>query len=110
MEQLFHTTASKSLNTGNPNKSTKTVPHDCYEYPKKPAKTSKLKDQRNTSIETTSRFPNLSPDENPTDSTGKGSSLYGACKRSIQIDYSNSNHRTTSCRKSNKIPKKINSQ
>ena len=110
MEQLFHTTASKSLNTGNPNKSTKTVPHDCYEYPKKPAKTSKLKDQRNTSIETTSRFPNLSPDENPTDSTGKGSSLYGACKRSIQIDDSNSNHRTTSCRKSNKIPKKINSQ
>ena len=44
LEQLFHRTTSKSLNTGNPDMSTKTVPDDCYEYPKKPAKTSKLKD------------------------------------------------------------------
>ena len=34
----------------------KTVPVDCCEYPKKPAKASKLKQQRKTSIETTSRF------------------------------------------------------
>ena len=44
-KKLFHTTTSKSLNTGNPDKSTKTVPDNCYEYPKKPAKTSKLKDR-----------------------------------------------------------------
>ena len=44
LERLFHTTASKSLNPENPDKSTKTVPNDCYEYPKKPAKTSTLKD------------------------------------------------------------------
>ena len=106
LEQLFHTTTSKSLNTGNTDKSTKTVPNDCYEYPKKPAKTSKLKDQRKTSIETTNHFFILSPDENPTDSTGKDSSLDGACERSIQIDDSNSNHRTTSYKKSNKIPRK----
>ena len=56
LEQLFHTTTSKSLNTDNPDKSTKTVPDDCYEYPQKPAKTSTLKDQRKTSIETTNRF------------------------------------------------------
>ena len=47
---------SKSLNTGTPGKSTKTVTDDCYEYPKKPAKTSELKDQRKTSIETTNHF------------------------------------------------------
>ena len=56
LEQLFHTTTSKSLNTDNPDKCTKTVPDDCYEYPQKPAKTSTLKDQRKTSIETTNRF------------------------------------------------------
>ena len=56
LEQLFHTTTSKPLNTGIPDKSTKTVPDDCYEYPKKPAKASKLKDQRETSIETTIVF------------------------------------------------------
>ena len=63
LEQLFHTTPSKSLNTGNRDKSTKTVPDDCYEYPKKPAKTSKLKDQRKTSIETTNRFSVFSTNE-----------------------------------------------
>ena len=106
MEQLFHTNASKSMNTGNPDRSTKTIPDDCYEYPKKTAKTSKLKDQRKTSIETTNRFSILPPDENPTDSTGKDSSLDGACERSIQIDDSNNNNRTTSYTKSNKIPRK----
>ena len=106
LEQLFHTTTSKSLNTDHTDTSTKTVPNDCYEYPKKPAKTSKLKDQRKTSIETTNHFSTLSPDENPTDSTGKDSSLDGACERSIQIDNSNSNHHTTSYKKSNKIPRK----
>ena len=106
MEQLFHTNTSKSINTDNPDKSTKTVPGDCYEYPKKPAKTSKLKDQHKTSIETTNRFSIKSPDEFPTDSTGKDSSLDGSCERSIQIDDSNSNNRTTSYKKSNKIPKK----
>ena len=35
LEQLFHTNTSKSINTDNPDKSTKTVPDDCYEYPKK---------------------------------------------------------------------------
>ena len=64
LEHLFHTTTSKSLNTGNPDKSTKTVPDDCYEYPKKPTKTSKLKDQRKTSTETTNRYSVSSPDEN----------------------------------------------
>ena len=44
LEQLFDTNTSKSINTDNPDKSTKTVPDDCYEYPKKTAKTSKLKD------------------------------------------------------------------
>ena len=106
LEQLFHTNTSKSLNTDNPDKSTKTVPDDCYEYPKKPPKTSKLKDQRKTSVETTNRFSILSLDENPTDSTGKDSSLDGACERSIQIDDGNSNNRTTSYKKSNKIPRK----
>ena len=106
LEQLFHTTTSKSLNTGNPDKSTKTVPDDCYEYPKKLGKTSKLKDQRKTSIKTTNRFSVLSPDENPTGSMGKGSSLDGACERSIQIDDSNSNHHTPSYKKTNKIPRK----
>ena len=66
LEQLFQTTPSKLLNTGNPDKSANIVPNDCYEYPKKPAKTSTLKDQRKTSIETTNRFSFLSPNENPT--------------------------------------------
>ena len=35
LEQLFHTNSSKLLNTDSPEKSTKTVPDDCYEYPKK---------------------------------------------------------------------------
>ena len=106
LEQLFHRNTSKSLNTDNPGKSTKIVPTDCYQYPKKTAKTSKLKDQRKTSIETANRFSILSPDENPTDSTGTDSSLDGACERFIQIDDNNSNHRTTSYKKSNKIPRK----
>ena len=106
MELLFHTNISKSVNTGNPDKSTKTVADDCYEYPKKTAKTPKLKDQRKTSIETTNRFSILPPDENPTDSTGKDSSLDGACERYIQIDDSSSNNRTTSYKRSNKIPRK----
>ena len=105
LEQIFHTATSKSLTTDNPNKSTKTLPDDCYEYPKKPAKTFKLKDQRKTSIETTNRVFILSPDENPADSTGKDSSLDGACERPIPIDDNNSNHRTTSYKKSNKIPR-----
>ena len=37
---------------------------------------------------------------------GKNSSLDRACERSIQIDDSNSNHRTTSYKKSNEIPRK----
>ena len=110
LEQLFHTNTSKSINTDNPDKSTKTVPDDCYEYPIKPAKTSKLKDQRKTSIETTNRFSILSPDEIPTDSTGKDNSLDAACERSIQIDDSNSNNRTTSYKNLIKYPEKINSQ
>ena len=73
LEQLFHTTTSKSLNTCNPDKATEEAPDDCYEYPKKPAKTSKLKSQRKTSIKTTNRFSVLSPDENLTDSMGKDS-------------------------------------
>ena len=105
-EQLFHTTSCKSLKTGNPNKSTKTVPDECYEYPKKPAKTFKLKDQRKTSAETTNRFSVLSPDENPTNSIGKDNSLDHTCERSMQIYDSNSNHRTTSYKKTNKIPRK----
>ena len=106
MKQLFRKNTSKSINTDNPDKSAKTVPNDCYEYPKKTAKTRKLKDQRKTSIETTNRFSILSPDEIPTDSTGKDSSLDGACEKSIQIDDSNSNNRTTSYIKYNKIPRK----
>ena len=50
LEQLFHTNTSKSIDTDNPDKPTTTVPDDCYEYPKKTSKTSKLKDQRKTSI------------------------------------------------------------
>ena len=45
---------------------------------------------------TTNRFTVLSPDENPTDTMGKDSSLGGTCERSIQIDVNNSNHQTTS--------------
>ena len=103
LEQLFHTTTSKSLNTGNPDKSTKSVPNDYYEYPIKPAKTSTLKDQckPSTSVETTNRFSVLSPDDNPSDSMRKDSSLSLA-----QIDDSNSNHRTTSYEKTNKMPAK----
>ena len=37
---------------------------------------------------------------------GKDSSLDGACERSIQIDDSNSNHHTTSYKKTNKICRK----
>ena len=33
LEQLFQTTSSKSLNTGNLDKSMKTIPNVCYEYP-----------------------------------------------------------------------------
>ena len=106
VEQLFHTTTSKSQGTGNPDKSTKTVPDYSYEYPKKLTKASKLKDQRKTSIETTNRFSVLSSDENPTDSMRKDSSLDGAYERPIQIDDSNSNHRTTSHKKANKISRK----
>ena len=65
-----------------------------------------MKDQCKASIETTNRFSVLSPDENPTDSMGKDSSPDGACERSIQIDYTNSNHRTPSYKKTNKIPQK----
>ena len=57
----------------------KIVPDDCYEYPKKPAKTSKFKDQLKASMETANRFSNLPPDENPTDSVGKDSSLDSTC-------------------------------
>ena len=39
LERRFLTTTSKSLNTGNPEKSAKTVPNNCCEYPKKPPKT-----------------------------------------------------------------------
>ena len=106
LEQPFHTNTSKSINTDNSDKSTKPVPDDCYESPKKPAKTSKLKDQRKTSIQTNNRFCILSPDETPTDSTGKDSSRDGTSERSIQIDDSNSNNRTTCYKKSNKIPRK----
>ena len=106
LEQLFQTTPSKSLNTGNPDKSAKTVPNDCYEYPKKPAKLSTLTDQHKTSIETTNRFSVLLPDENPTDSMGKDSSLDGACERSTEVNGSNNSYRTTSCKKTNKMPDK----
>ena len=61
-----------------------------------------------TSIETTNRFSILSPDENPTDSIGKDIPIDGACERSIQIDDSNSNHRTTSYKKVIKYPEKVN--
>ena len=37
LEHLFHITTSKPLKTGNPGKSTKNVPDDCCEYPKKPS-------------------------------------------------------------------------
>ena len=37
---------------------------------------------------------------------GKDSSLNGVCERSIQKDDSNSNYRTTSYKKANKIPRK----
>ena len=37
---------------------------------------------------------------------GKDSSLDSACERSIQIDDSKSNHRTTSCKKASKMPRK----
>ena len=111
LEQLFHITTSKPQDTGNPNKTTKSVPNDCCEYSKKPTKASKLKDQRKTSIETNNCFFILSPDENPTDSMGKDSSLDGVCERSIQIDDSNSSHCTTSYKKKLiKCPEKINSQ
>ena len=33
LEQLFQTTTSKLLNTGNLDKSMKTIPNGCYEYP-----------------------------------------------------------------------------
>ena len=68
MEQPFHTTTSKPLNTGNPEKSTKSVTDDCYEYlkkknkEKKVGKVSKLKDQRKALIETTNQLSVLSPD------------------------------------------------
>ena len=65
-----------------------------------------MKHQRKTSIETTNRFSVLSPDENPTDSMGKDSSLDGACERSTQIDDSNSSHRTTFYKITNKMPEK----
>ena len=107
LAQLFHTTTSKSLNTGNPDKSTKTVPDNCYEDPEKTARTSKLKDQRNTLIETTYCFSVLSPDEKPTESMEKDSSLDGACERFIQIDDKYSSHRTTSYRKLIEFPEKI---
>ena len=42
--RTFYTITSRSLNTRNSNKSAKIVPNDCYEYPKKTAKTSTLKD------------------------------------------------------------------
>ena len=75
MEQLLHITTSKPLNTGKPDKSAKTVPDDCYQYPKKPAKTSKLKDQHKTLIHATNRFSVLSPDENTTDSIARYDNL-----------------------------------
>ena len=65
-----------------------------------------MKDHRKNLIETTNRFSVLPPDENPTDSMAKDSSLDGACERSTQIDDSNSSHRTTSCKITNKMPGK----
>ena len=73
---------------------------------KKPAKTSRLKEQGETSVETTNRLSVLAPDKNPTESMGKDSSLDSACERSTQMDDSNSNHRTTSSKKTNKMPGK----
>ena len=69
-----------------------------------------MKDQRKTSTETINRFSVLSPDKNPTDLMGRDSSLDGACERSIQIDDSNSNHRTASYKKLIKYLQKINFQ
>ena len=80
MKQLFHTTTSKPLNAANPEKSTRIIHEDSYEYPEKPAKASKSKDRRKTSIDTTNHFPLLSPDENPTDTVRKDSSLDDVCE------------------------------
>ena len=65
-----------------------------------------MKDQRKTLIDNTNRSTILSPDENPTDTMGKDSSLDGACERSVQIDKNNSNHRTTCYKKTNEITRK----
>ena len=63
-----------------------------------------MKDQCKTSVKTTNHFSVLSPDENSTDSMGKDSSRDGACE--TQVDDSNSNHRTASYKKTNKMPGK----
>ena len=105
MEQIFRTTTSKPLNTSNPDKYTN-VYEDSYKYPKKPAKPSKLKDRRKTSIDTTNRFSVLSPDERPTDEMLKDSSLDGTRERIIKIDENNSNHRTASYKNTYEIPRK----
>ena len=113
----FHATTSKPLYTTNPDKSTKNCAcnsdkstkiahHDSYRYPpQKTGKAFKL-DQRKTLIDNTNRSTILSRDENPTDTMGKDSSLDGACERSVQIDKNNSNHRTTSYKKTNEITRK----
>ena len=65
-----------------------------------------MKDQRKTLIDNTNRSTILSPDENPTDTMEKDSSLDGACERSVQIDENNRKHRTTSYKKTNEISRK----
>ena len=110
LERLFHTSTSKSLNTGNPDKSAKAVPDDCYEYPKKAAKTSKLKDQHKISIKTTNRFFCLITWWKSNWFNWKGYLSSDACKRPIQIDNSNGSHRTTSYKKLIKCTENINTE
>ena len=62
-----------------------------------------MNDHRKISVKTTNHFSVFSPDENATDSIGKGSSLDGTCERLGQIDDSNSNRHTTSYKKTNKM-------
>ena len=106
MEQLLHKSTSKSKNTVNPDKPTKTANEDSSKYSINTAKTCNLKNQLNTAIHTTNHSSIWSPDENPTDAIGKDSLLDDACEISIKIDENYSNH----CKKLMQYSEKIKSQ
>ena len=106
MRQLLHTTTSKPLNAGNPNKYTKCVNEDSFKYPKIPTEVSNLNGQAKNLTHTTNCFSVFFSDEIPTYAMKKDASLVDVCERYIQMKRKSSNHIKTSNKEVKEIPRK----